>query len=121
MVGTRADNTNVDAVTLIPASETIDNVNTVASVEVVNGTLAVDTPDLEVESQYVCPIVGKHVKVKTRGHAPLPRLGHDVSSLPRHCPREFRHWIGNAIVCMPSRRLKKSVQRVLCCDSHQET
>jgi hypothetical protein len=46
MVGTRADNTNVDAVALVPAGETIDNIDTVASVEVVDSTLAVDTPDL---------------------------------------------------------------------------
>jgi hypothetical protein len=47
MVGTSADNTDVDAVTLVPAGETIDNVDTVAGVEVVDSTLAVDTPHLE--------------------------------------------------------------------------
>jgi hypothetical protein len=46
MVSTRADNTDVDAVALVPAGETIDNVDAVTSVEVVDGTLAVDTPDL---------------------------------------------------------------------------
>jgi hypothetical protein len=46
MVGTRANNTDVDAVALVPTGETIDNVDTVASVEVVDGTLTVDTPDL---------------------------------------------------------------------------
>jgi hypothetical protein len=46
MVGTSADNTNVDAVTLVPAGETIDNVDTVAGIEVVDSTLAVNTPHL---------------------------------------------------------------------------
>ena len=46
MVGTGTDNTDADAVALVPAGETIDNVDTVASVEVVNSTLTVDTPDL---------------------------------------------------------------------------
>jgi hypothetical protein len=46
MVGASADNANVDAVALVPAGETIDNVDAVAGVEVVYGTLAVDTPDL---------------------------------------------------------------------------
>ena len=46
MVGTSADNTNVDAVALVPAGETIDNVDAVAGVEVVDSTLAVDTPHL---------------------------------------------------------------------------
>lgn len=46
MVGASADNANVDAVALVPAGETIDNVDAVAGVEVVDSTLAVDTPDL---------------------------------------------------------------------------
>jgi hypothetical protein len=46
MVGASADNANVDAVALVPAGETIDNVDAVAGVEVVDSALAVDTPDL---------------------------------------------------------------------------
>jgi len=46
MVGTSADNTNVDAVALVPAGETIDNVDAVAGVEVVYSTLTVDTPHI---------------------------------------------------------------------------
>jgi hypothetical protein len=46
MVGTSTDDTDADAVTLVPAGETIDNIDTVASVEVVDSTLTVDTPDL---------------------------------------------------------------------------
>ena len=48
MVGTGADNSDVDAVTLVPAGEAIDNVDSVTSVEVVDGTLAVDTPHLRI-------------------------------------------------------------------------
>jgi len=46
MVGTSADNTDVDAVALVPASEAIDNIDAVTGVEVVDSTLAVDTPHL---------------------------------------------------------------------------
>lgn len=46
MVGASADNANVDAVALVPAGETIDNVDAVTGVEVVDSALAVDTPDL---------------------------------------------------------------------------
>jgi hypothetical protein len=46
VVGTGANNTDVDAVTLIPSGKSINDVDTVAGVEVVDGTLTVDTPDL---------------------------------------------------------------------------
>jgi hypothetical protein len=46
MVGASADNADVDAVALVPAGETIDNVDAVAGVEVVDSALAVDTPNL---------------------------------------------------------------------------
>jgi hypothetical protein len=46
MVGTSADNTDADAVSLIPAGETINDVDAVAGVEVVDSTLTVDPPDL---------------------------------------------------------------------------
>lgn len=47
MVGTGADNADVDTVSLIPASKAVNNVDTVPGVEVVDCTLAVDAPDLE--------------------------------------------------------------------------
>ena len=53
MVGTGADNANVDAVSLVPAGEAIDDVDSVAGVEVVNGTFTVDTPDLQRENSHV--------------------------------------------------------------------
>lgn len=46
MVGTRADHTHVDAVALVPASVAIDDVDTIAGVEVVDRAFAVDAPDL---------------------------------------------------------------------------
>jgi hypothetical protein len=46
MVGTGADNADADAVLLIPAGVAIDNVDAVAGVEIVDGTLTVDLPDL---------------------------------------------------------------------------
>jgi hypothetical protein len=50
MVGARADDTDADTVALIPASETINHVDAVSGVKVVDGTLTVDTPDLEISS-----------------------------------------------------------------------
>ena len=46
MVGTRADDAHLDAVLFIPSCEAVDDIDAVARVEVVNGTLAVDSPDL---------------------------------------------------------------------------
>lgn len=46
MVGTSADDTDADAVSLIPAGKAINDIDTVAGVEVVNSTLTVDSPDL---------------------------------------------------------------------------
>lgn len=47
MVGTRADDAHLDTVALIPAGKTIDDVDAVAGVEIVNGTFSVDAPNLE--------------------------------------------------------------------------
>jgi hypothetical protein len=46
MVGARANHADLDPVALIPASEAIDDVYPVAGIEVVDGALAVDSPDL---------------------------------------------------------------------------
>lgn len=46
MVGTGADDSDADAVLLVPAGETIDNIDTASGVEVVDSTLTVDLPDL---------------------------------------------------------------------------
>jgi hypothetical protein len=48
MVGACADDTDADAVSLIPAGIAIDNIDAVTSVEVVNSTFTVDTPDLTI-------------------------------------------------------------------------
>jgi hypothetical protein len=46
MISTGADDSNADAVPLIPAGEAIDNVDTVSGIEVVNSSFPVDLPDL---------------------------------------------------------------------------
>lgn len=46
MVGTCADNTDVDAVAFIPASITVDHVDAISCVEIVDCSLSVDSPDL---------------------------------------------------------------------------
>jgi hypothetical protein len=46
VVGTSANNANADAVALIPAGVTIDDIDAVTGVEVVDSTFTVDTPDL---------------------------------------------------------------------------
>jgi hypothetical protein len=46
MVGTSADDTDVDAVALVPAGKAINDVDTIPSVEIVDCTLSVDSPDL---------------------------------------------------------------------------
>lgn len=56
MVGTSADDADAYPVALIPAGETVDNVDAVAGVEVVDGTLTVDAPDLVAMSVYSCII-----------------------------------------------------------------
>lgn len=46
VVGTSADNADVDPVALVPSGETIDDIDAASGVEVVDGTFSVDTPDL---------------------------------------------------------------------------
>ena len=46
MVGTSADDAHADPVALVPSCEAIDDVDAVPGVEVINGTFAVDAPDL---------------------------------------------------------------------------
>jgi len=46
MVGAGADNADLDAVTLIPAGITVNDVDAIPGVEVIDSTLTVDLPDL---------------------------------------------------------------------------
>ena len=46
VVGASADNANADTVALIPAGVTINDIDAVTGVKVVDSTLTVDTPDL---------------------------------------------------------------------------
>jgi hypothetical protein len=58
MVGTGTDNSYAYPVALVPAGEAIDDVDAVPGVEVVDSTLAVDTPDLHAK-------VSKENKMRT--------------------------------------------------------
>lgn len=57
MVGTGTDDPDVDAVPLIPASKAIDHIDAIARVEVVDGTLAVDSPDLSLPVSYIYDVI----------------------------------------------------------------
>lgn len=46
MVGTGADDTDIDTIALVPAGKTVNDVDTIPGVEIVDGTLTVDSPDL---------------------------------------------------------------------------
>jgi hypothetical protein len=46
MVGTSADNSNFDLVLLVPSCKSVDDVDSISCVQVVNGSLTVDSPDL---------------------------------------------------------------------------
>jgi hypothetical protein len=47
MIGASADNANAYPVALVPSSKSINDIDAVPGVEVVDGTLTVDTPDLK--------------------------------------------------------------------------
>ena len=47
MVSPGADNTDVESVSLIPASESVDDIDAAPGVEVVDGPLSIDAPDLQ--------------------------------------------------------------------------
>lgn len=49
VVGTGADHAHSYPVALIPACEAVDDVDALTGVEVVDGTLAVDAPDLDAD------------------------------------------------------------------------
>jgi hypothetical protein len=46
MVCTSADDSNSDAVFFIPSCESVDNINAVSGVQIIDSTLSVDSPDL---------------------------------------------------------------------------
>jgi hypothetical protein len=47
MIGTSAHDTDTYPVALVPASISVNNIDAVPGVQVVNSTLTVDTPDLK--------------------------------------------------------------------------
>ena len=46
VVGPCADDTDIESVSLIPAGESVDDVNATSGIEIVNGALSSDAPDL---------------------------------------------------------------------------
>ena len=46
MIGTGADDSNIDSVSLIPASEAIDDINSIPGVEIVDSAFSDNSPDL---------------------------------------------------------------------------
>jgi len=46
MVGTSANNTDVDPVAFIPSCKSINDVNAATGVQVIDGTFSVDSPNL---------------------------------------------------------------------------
>jgi hypothetical protein len=46
VVGTSADNSDLDPVFLVPSCKTVDDVNSVSCVEIINSTFTVDSPNL---------------------------------------------------------------------------
>jgi hypothetical protein len=50
MIGSRAHNAHSDPISFIPAGKTVDNINPIPRVKIVNGTLSIDFPDLVVGS-----------------------------------------------------------------------
>lgn len=47
MVGTSADNADSDPITLVPTSKAINDVDSVSSIQIIDGTFAVDPPNLQ--------------------------------------------------------------------------
>lgn len=47
MIGSGAHDTDIDAVPLVPSSEAVNDVDSVPRVQVIDGTLSIDSPNLE--------------------------------------------------------------------------
>jgi hypothetical protein len=46
MVGASTDDSNVDSVSLVPASISVDDINAISCVEIIDSSFTVDFPDL---------------------------------------------------------------------------
>ena len=46
MVGSSTDDSNVDSVSLVPASISVDNINAISCIEIIDSSFSVDFPDL---------------------------------------------------------------------------
>lgn len=61
VVGTSTDDSDLDLVLLVPSCVTVDDVDAVSCVEVINGTLSVNSPDLQIE---LSAIDSQHNKIR---------------------------------------------------------
>lgn len=46
MVGSSTDDSNVDSVSLVPASISVDDINAISCIEIIDSSFSVDFPDL---------------------------------------------------------------------------
>lgn len=46
MVGTGADNSDFDLILLVPSCKSVDDVDTVSGIQVIDSSFSVDSPDL---------------------------------------------------------------------------
>jgi hypothetical protein len=61
MVGTGTNDPDPDSVRLVPSCKTVDNVDTISCIEVVNGPFAIDTPNLHMRSKLVVNFTQPHI------------------------------------------------------------
>ena len=62
MIGTSANDSDPDAVLLVPSCKSVDNVDTISGVEVINSTFTIDSPDLSFELLADVPITAVRLK-----------------------------------------------------------
>ena|SRR6266516_2576133 len=74
MVCPGTDDTDVKSIALVPASESIDDVNVASSVKVVDGALSVDAPDL----RRVSGLERNRVELNTSGLIGLLTSPHQI-------------------------------------------
>jgi hypothetical protein len=62
MIGTSANDSDLDAVLLVPSCKPVDNVDTISGVEVIDSTFTIDSPDLSCELLADVPITAVGLK-----------------------------------------------------------
>lgn len=62
MIGTSANDSDPDAVLLVPSCKPVDNVDTISGVEVIDSTFTIDSPDLNCELLADVPMAAVRLK-----------------------------------------------------------